>query len=105
MKVLIINQSEVHELLQMDECMNVMEEALKTLGRGDAVNPLRRGMLLPEKAGILAMMPAYMGNIRAMGLKAISVIPGNQDTDYDSHQGAVLLFEAEHGSLKAVIDA
>src|SRR5213075_1056824 len=31
--------------------------------------------------------------------------PGNHGTPYDSHQGAVLVFEAEHGSLLAVIDA
>jgi ornithine cyclodeaminase len=40
-----------------------------------------------------------------MGLKAVSVMPKNHGTEYDSHQGVVLLFEIEHGSLLAVIDA
>jgi len=50
-------------------------------------------------------MPAYLGAPRAMGLKAVSVMPGNHGAAYDSHQGGVLLFEVEHGSLLAVIDA
>src|SRR5262249_55882816 len=39
------------------------------------------------------------------GLKVITIFPGNEGSDFDSHQGAVLLFEADHGSLVAMIDA
>ncbi|MCZ6676065.1 MAG: ornithine cyclodeaminase family protein [Candidatus Poribacteria bacterium] len=105
MEVLIINQTEVDRLLPMDECMNVMAEALKTLGRGDAINPLRQGMWLPEKVGVLGMMPAYLDDINAMGLKVLSIFPSNHGTAYDSHQGAVMLFETTHGRLLAMIDA
>jgi ornithine cyclodeaminase len=51
------------------------------------------------------MMPAYLGETEVMGLKAISVFPGNHATDYDSHQGAVLLYETKNGRLLAMIDA
>jgi ornithine cyclodeaminase len=105
MKVLIINQAEVVELLPMDECMNVMAEALKTLARGDAILPLRPVMWLPERVGALGMMPAYLGDIQRMGLKIVSVFPGNHGTEYDSHIGAVLLYETQHGQLLAIIDA
>jgi ornithine cyclodeaminase len=105
MKVLIVNQAEVAQLLPMDECMGVMAEALKALARGDTVLPLRPVMWLPEKVGALGMMPAYLGNLKVMGVKVISVFPGNQGTEYDSHQGAVLLFETEHGRLLAIMDA
>jgi ornithine cyclodeaminase len=40
-----------------------------------------------------------------MGLKAISVFPGNHATDYDSHQGTVMLFETQNGRLLAMMDA
>ena len=105
MGVLIINQAEVIQLLSMNECMEVMEEALKTLESGDAINPLRQGMWLPDKTGILGMMPSYLGNIKKMGLKIVSVFPGNEGTEYESHQGAVLLFELEYGRLLAIVDA
>ncbi len=59
MKVLIINQSEVPQLLPMSECMDVMAEALKALAQGNAILPLRPVMWLPEKVGALGMMPSY----------------------------------------------
>ncbi|MEK7278060.1 MAG: ornithine cyclodeaminase family protein, partial [Chloroflexota bacterium] len=105
MKVLLINQSEVLQLLPMNECMDVMSGALKTLARGNAILPLRPVLWLPEKVGALGMMPSYLGDIKAMGLKVVSVFPGNHGTEYDSHQGAVLLFETEHGRLLAIVDA
>ena len=39
------------------------------------------------------------------GAKVITVFPGNHGTAFDSHQGAVLLFDTENGSLAAVLDA
>lgn len=105
MQVLIINQSEVPQLLPMDECIDVMEKALKALAEGDAILPLRPVMWLPEKVGALGMMPSYLGVIQSFGLKVVSVFPGNHGTEYDSHQGAVLLFEAKNGRLLALMDS
>jgi ornithine cyclodeaminase/alanine dehydrogenase-like protein (mu-crystallin family) len=105
MKVLIINQSEVRELLPMRECIDVMTGAFTALARGEAILPLRPVLWLPEKVGALGMMPAYLADIGAMGLKVVSVFPGNHGTEYDSHQGAVLLFETGHGQFLGVIDA
>jgi len=95
MKVRIISQAEVPRLLPMRECVSLMAEALRSLARGEAVQPLRT----------VASMPAYLGAPRALGVKVITVTPANQGTPFDSHQGAVLLFEPEHGTLVAVIDA
>src|SRR5688572_10540542 len=105
MKILIVNQGEVGRLLPMGECMDVMADTLAALARGEAIQPLRLVMRLPEKIGALGVMPSYLGNIASMGLKVISVFPGNHGTKYDSHQGAVLLFEAKHGQLLSLMDA
>ena len=104
MSVRIITQGEVEQLLPMSECVEVMREALMTLARGDAVLPLRTMVRLPDRPGLLGLMPAYLGSPRIMGLKVVTVMPGNHGTEYDSHQGAVLIFEVEHGSPLAIID-
>ena len=105
MQALIVNHQEVRQWLPMGECMDVMAETLKMLSRGNAVNPLRQAMWLPDKAGLIGMMPAYLGDTEVMGLKAISVFPGNHTTDFDSHQGTVMLFETKNGRLLAMMDA
>jgi len=101
----LFTHRDVRELLPMNECVDVMSTALAALSRGEAVLPLRTMMWLPEKVGLLGLMPAYLGEPRCFGLKAISFMPGNFGTEYESHQGAVLLFEPAHGQLLAVMDA
>jgi len=105
MQVLIVNQAEVARLLPMDACMEAMAEALKAVARGEALLPRRQVLMLPGAAGAFAVMPAYLGPGAVLGLKSITVFPGNHGTELDSHQGAVLLFEAERGRLLAVMDA
>ena len=69
METLIINQSEVSELLPMNECIDVMAEALKSLVRGNDILPLRSIMWLPQKKGALGLMPAYAHDLKVMGVK------------------------------------
>ncbi len=105
MKILIINQSQVRQLLPLEECMEVMVKALKSLALGNAEMPLRHTMWQPDKVGALAMMPGFMGDLEVMGIKIISVFPGNRDTKYSSHQGAVMLFNTKYGQPLTIIDA
>src|SRR6266498_2537383 len=105
MKVLFVNQEEVPRYLPMAECMDAMTGVLETLARGEAILPLRSILWLPERVGGLGLMPAALLPDRVVGLKAITFFPGNEGTELDTHQGAVLLFEAERGRLLAILDA
>lgn len=105
MPVLVLNQSDIAQLLPMRDCIDVMAAALSALARGDAILPLRQVLRLPDSKNAFAVMPAYLGAAKAVGAKVITVFPDNHGTALDSHQGAVLLFEAEHGSLVAIMDA
>lgn len=108
MKVLVVSQREVAALLPMAECMAAMADVLQAVARGEALLPLRQVLRLPGGKGAFAVMPAVLGGqeqVSSLAVKAITVMPGNHGTAYDSHQGAVLLFEGEHGSLQAILDA
>jgi ornithine cyclodeaminase len=82
-----------------------MAEALLALADNQAVLPLRTMVWMPDRSGLLGLMPAYLGAPRSLGLKVISYLPGNHGSERDSHQGAVLLFDTQSGTLLAVIDA
>lgn len=96
---------EVRRLLSMDECIDAMATAFGALARGDACQPLRTLMRLPQSSGILGMMPAYLGELDRIGIKVLTVFPDNHGTVYDSHQGAVLLYEGRHGCPLCAVDA
>ncbi|HLQ07172.1 MAG TPA: ornithine cyclodeaminase family protein [Nitrososphaerales archaeon] len=105
MKVLFVGAKEVDQLLPMAECIGVMEKTLRQMARGGATFPPRSVMPLPGGIGVLGLMPGNIGAEELMGLKAVSVFPSNEGTPYESHQGAVLVFETQHGSLRGVVDA
>jgi len=105
MKVLTINNEEILNLLSMGECIDLMEDTFKTLAKGNSIQPLRTVVWHPEKKGLLGMMPGYEGEKQVMGIKVISVFPGNQSLGLSSHQGAVMLFDKENGQPQAIINA
>src|SRR6185503_20216790 len=76
MKVLILSQDDVRRLLTMRECVDLMAETLATLARGEAVQPLRTMMRVPD-AGIRGMMPAYVTPGKALGIKVLTVFHAN----------------------------
>src|SRR5712692_10224968 len=102
MKLLVLNEHEVHNLLTMPECIRVMEEALADLARGKVANPLRSMVRAEGAPGILGLMPAYRGDY---GLKEICVFPGNPARGLDTHLGGVLLHSGETGELLAIMNA
>ncbi len=106
MKLLILNHSEVEQLLLMDQCIVAMEEALSALARGEAAQPLRTIFKPDRVKGVMAMMPAFRaGDSPVFGLKAICVFPGNATTGLDAHQGGVMLFHGETGVPLALVNA
>jgi len=105
MKTLVIGHEDIKRLLPMAECIDVMDDLFRALARGDVILPLRQIIPQPDGKGAFGAMPAYLGNPRAIGGKFITVFNGNQDTPYESHQGAVLLFECDNGRLLAIVDA
>ena len=89
----------------MDECIDLMERTLSALARGRAILPLRSILWLDGKRGALGLMPGYIAPENALGVKAVSFFHGNEGTELDTHQGAVLLYDGNNGSLRAIVDA
>ena len=105
MKVLILSRSDIEFLLTMPKCIELMESALVSLARGEVILPLRPVLRVPDSPNVFALMPAYSKALKAIGTKLITVYPGNHGTSLDSHQGVVLLFDGENGSVLAMMDA
>lgn len=105
MNVLVISHADVVRLLPMEACVDVMADALRATSRGGAVLPLRSVVWMPDRTGMIGLMPGFLDSPTSLGLKVVSIFPGNHGTRYDSHQGVVMLFETGHGTPIAIIDA
>lgn len=106
MKILILNSSQIKELLPMPDCIEVMADALSALARDEVYQPLRSIIRPPAARGLLGLMPAYRtGEQGAFGLKAICVFPENPSQGKDAHQGTVTLFSRDTGELLALMNA
>ncbi|HEY4594314.1 MAG TPA: ornithine cyclodeaminase family protein [Thermoanaerobaculia bacterium] len=102
--LLFLDREDVEALLPMEECIEVIDEALRILARGEAVQPLRTVYWMPDRHGLLAVMPGLLGGTVA-GAKVLTVVPENHQHGLESHQGMVVLFEQERGRLLAILDA
>jgi alanine dehydrogenase len=105
MDVVVLSKTDVARLLPLDACMNVMEETLKALSAGRATMPLRSVMPIPGGSRLLGLMPGTLEAAGVFGAKITSVYGSNLNSEFESHQGVVVLFEAEHGRPLALVDA
>jgi len=105
MDPVFLNKEKIASLLSMNECISVMEEMFCSLSKGERLQPLRSMMWLPDKSGLLGMMPGYSIKDGVMGIKLISVFHANSQSGHPSHQGVVILFDAKHGQPLMMFDA
>ncbi|MFL6247946.1 MAG: ornithine cyclodeaminase family protein [Thermoanaerobaculia bacterium] len=106
MKVLILSEHDVEELLPMEQCIEVMAEALAALARGEVHNPLRQAIRAPGAPGLLGLMPAWRaGATPYYALKEVCVFPGNPQRGLDTHLGAVILHSGDTGEPLAFMNA
>lgn len=104
MELHVLGAGDVIELLPMDECIEAMDGAMRQAAARNAVMPLRAAIKLPEE-GLLGWMPGYLGDPQVFGAKLVSVYEKNFALGMHSHNGVVVLFEAENGRPVAIVDA
>jgi ornithine cyclodeaminase len=101
--VLILSHSDVHAVLSPEACESAMREVLAARARGETHMPLRSVMKPPQASGLLGLMPGWGAG--QFALKAICMMPSNPARGLDTHQGVVVLYDAETGVPEAILDA
>jgi ornithine cyclodeaminase len=101
----VISAREVRELLPFGECVEAVEQAMRSVSAGKVLMPLRQFMPLPSGEGRLAWMPGYLGDPECYGIKLLSLFPGNPSVGLSSHVGLYVLYESTHGRPVAIMEA
>jgi len=104
MTLRLLNAQDVCALLPIGRCIDLMRKAMLLVARKETLQPIRSSLWHPNGRGLLSIMPGYTADPKCLGIKVVSVFPGNSGTQRGSHQGMVLLFDPEHGAPVAIVD-
>ncbi len=100
----IIDRDEVASRLTYELCIPVVRQAMIAFSRGETRQLLRS--IIPLADGhMFGVMPGAMGERGVFGAKLISVFPENFEKGLQSHQGVVVLFDADSGAAACVAHA
>src|SRR5256885_11972494 len=98
--MLVLNRSEVEELLDLDALLDALAAAHAELSGGKASLVPRVGSR-GERGGILGAMVGYAPSA-GLGCKLVTLFPENRDRP--THQAAIALFDPETGTPVALMD-
>ena len=87
MQIRVLNAAAVRALLPIRRCTDLMRQAMTLVATEQAVQPIRQALYHPDRRGLLSMMPGYTADPEWLGIKIMTVFPGNFGTAFGSHQG------------------
>ncbi|MCX6826551.1 MAG: ornithine cyclodeaminase family protein [candidate division Zixibacteria bacterium] len=100
---LLLTRDDVIGVLNMFDCMKVVEKAFAELAAGTAVLPLRIGITPPD--GLALYMPAYLKEMNALACKIVSVYKNNPlKFNLPTTIGKVLLQDPGTGEVICIMD-
>jgi alanine dehydrogenase len=105
--MLILSRKDLESLLSMQEVIEAVEGGFRALAADLAVVPERLHLSLPNNAGTLLDMPAFLEQpgSRSLGTKVVSVFAENVQRGLEPIQAVYLLLDAETGEPLSLMDA
>ncbi len=100
----ILTGGDVRRAVTMGDAIDAVKTAFAELSIGRALVPVRTGLSTHAHGGTALYMPAYLPTAPTLGVKAVSVYPGNHDRGLPTIFAAVLLQDAGTGRPIALLD-
>jgi len=100
---LLLSRDQVAQVLEMADCMDVVEKAFEELANGTAALPLRINIGAPD--GLSLYMPAYLKQLGALACKVVTVYKNNPTKhDLPTVLGKVLVQDPTTGEVVCIMD-
>jgi ornithine cyclodeaminase/alanine dehydrogenase-like protein (mu-crystallin family) len=99
-----LSEADVRAVLPLRDLIDTMETALSAFSSGQVRQPVREVIEPGSGGNFFAAMPAYIEAGPAMGAKLVTVYHRNAQLALPTHQAAIVLLDAETGTLQAVMD-
>ena len=102
--MLLLSESDVHQVLSMPDLIAAMETALVQFSAGRVQQPLRTVLEVGERKAFFGVMPAFVPDADALGTKLVTVFGTNAAVGLPTHLATILLLDPKTGQLLAVMD-
>ncbi|MFY9580377.1 MAG: ornithine cyclodeaminase family protein [Gaiellaceae bacterium] len=99
--MLVLSQAEVRDLLDLDALVDALAAAHADLTAGHASMPPRIAALVEQRGGLLGAMPSYLPSA-GLACKLVTLFPHN--TDRETHQAVICVFDPDNGTPLALMD-
>jgi ornithine cyclodeaminase/alanine dehydrogenase len=102
--MLILSETQVQSLIDIDELISTLEKAHVQYSTGKAVMPVRLVVPLPQIQGRITSMPGFLTEDKALGMKVVTYFQENPKQNLPAILGTIMLFSGETGKMIAVMD-
>lgn len=102
--MLVLSASEQKKALTMREAMHAVGTALIASSLGQTVTPIRTNIPISNRGSAL-FMPSLVESSRALGVKFVSVIPGNKALGKKTIYGVMVLADVQTAEPLALVEA
>jgi len=99
--MLVLSQADVRTLLDLDLLVDALADAHAELTAGRASMPPRIAALVEQREGLLGVMPSYLPSA-GLACKLVTLFPHN--TDRETHQALICVFDPDNGTPLALMD-
>ena len=104
MQILVLNKTEIGQIFTMREAIDAAAEAMRMYSSGQTDIPLRSNINIEKFQGQALFMPGYVAESDALGLKVVSVYPGNPGKGIPGVPSTMILLNSATGQVNALMD-
>ena len=105
MKILLLSRKDIEEIISMREVIEAVEEAFRAKGLGKVQMPPKSYIYFNRYQGDFRVMPAYLEDIDAAGVKIVNVHPKNpQEHGLPTVMATIFLLNPKTGAPLAIMD-
>jgi alanine dehydrogenase len=105
LKVLLLSRKDVEGLISMRETIDAVEEAFRAKGLGKVQMPAKSYVYFKEHNGDFRVMPAYLEEMGAAGVKIVNAHPNNpKKYGLPTVMATILLLDPKTGAPLSIMD-
>lgn len=101
---LILSRNDIRKVIRMPAVIDAVERAHGLHATGKAEQPVRATVKLPGSTGAILPMAATLPDVKAAGLKLLSIFPANRERGIPALNAVVVLVDSETGRCDAILE-